>query len=105
MADAPLTADELSLARDSLVRSLPGLFEANSQIVSMLGSLYLYDLGLDYYTKYPQQVGAVTSAGVQDVAKRYLVPQKMIVVAVGDRVKVVPQLREVGLGSLEPARL
>jgi zinc protease len=101
MVEVPLNADELALARDSLVRSLPGLFETSTQVVNSFANVYVYDLGLDYYTKYPQQVGAVTVEGVQDVAKRYLVPGRMIVVAVGDRAKVVPQLQKLNLGATE----
>jgi zinc protease len=101
MVEVPLAADELSLARDSLVRSLPGLFETSSQVVSSFTSVYVYDLGLDYFLKYPQQVGAVTAETVQDVAKRHLVPGRMVVVAVGDRAKVAPQLGKLNLGATE----
>jgi zinc protease len=83
------------------VRSLPGLFETSNQVVSSFTSVYVYDLGLDYFTKYAQQVGAVTSEAVHDVARRYLVPGKMIVVAVGDRGKIGPQLGKLGLGATE----
>ena len=101
MAEVPLTADELALSRDSLVRSLPGLFETSNQVVSSFTSVYVYDLGLDYFTKYAQQVGAVTAEAVHDVAKRYLAPGRMIVVAVGDRGKIAPQLARLGLGATE----
>jgi zinc protease len=56
---------------------------------------------MDYFLRFPQQVNAVTTEAVQDVARRHLIPDRMVVVAVGDRAKIDPQLREVGLGSLE----
>jgi zinc protease len=101
MEEVPLAADELALARDSLVRSLPGLFETSQQVVGSLANVYVYDLGLDYFTKYAQQIGAVTAEAAHDVAKRYLVPGKMIVVAVGDRAKIAPQLQKLNLGATE----
>jgi zinc protease len=52
-------------------------------------------------TKYPQQIGGVTSANIQDVARRYLVPAKFVVVAVGDRAKIGPQLEKLNLGGIE----
>jgi zinc protease len=61
----------------------------------------VYDLGLDYFVKYPQQVGAVTAEAVQDVGKRHLVPGRMVVVAVGDRAKIAPQLQKLNLGATE----
>ena len=97
----PISADELALSRDSLVRSLPGAFETTQSTVGSTASLYIYDLGLDYWAKYPQQIGGVTVANVQDVAQRYLVPGKLIVVAVGDRAKIAPQLAALKLGAIE----
>jgi zinc protease len=101
MIAAPLTAEELALARDSLVRSLPGQFESSSQVLSSFADVYVFNLGMDYFQRFPQQVNAVTTEAVQDVARRHLIPDRMVVVAVGDRAKIDPQLREVGLGSLE----
>jgi zinc protease len=98
---APVTADELSLGRDALVRSLPGYFETTQSAVATIAGTYVYDLGLDYYTRYPGQINGVTAAGVQDVAKRYLVPTKFVVIAVGDRAKIGPQLQKLNLGGME----
>ena len=101
MQRTPVSADELALGRDALVRSLPGYFETTQSTVATMASTYVYDLGLDYYTKYPQQIGGVTSANVQDVAGRYLVPGKFVIVAVGDRAKIAPQLQKLNPGALE----
>lgn len=101
MAREPITADELTLSRDALVRSLPGLFETSTGVVDSTAGLFVYDLGLDYWTKYPPQINGVTIANVQDVAKRYLVPGKFVIVAVGDRAKIAPQLQKLNLGAIE----
>jgi zinc protease len=98
---SPISADELELARDSLVRSLPGLFETNAGTVGSFAGVFVYDLGLDYYARYAQQIAAVNVANVQDVAKRYLVPEKLVIVAVGDRSKIAPQLEKLTLGRPE----
>jgi zinc protease len=98
---APLAPDELAQARDSLVRSLPGAFETSGQVLASFTDAYVYDLGLDYYRKLPAQLEAVTAAAAQDAARRHLVPDRMVVVAVGDRAKIEPQLRDAGLGSPE----
>jgi zinc protease len=101
MIAVPLAADELALARDSLVRSLPGQFETSGDVLRSFTNVYVFDLGMDYFLKFPQQVGAVTVEAVQDVARRHLSPAQMLVVAVGDRAKIEPQLRELGLTSTE----
>jgi zinc protease len=99
--EAPLDEAELRLARESVVRSLPGLFETSPQTVGTLATLFVYDLGLDYFARYPREVERVTAAAVQEAARRYLVPDRMIVVAVGDRQTIEPQLRRLGLGAIE----
>ncbi|MBE3098754.1 MAG: insulinase family protein, partial [Planctomycetes bacterium] len=85
--DAPLSAEELTLAKDAIVRSLPGMFETSPQVVGSLANIYVYNLGLDYFARYPAQVTSVTAEAAQAAARKYLVPGKMIVVAVGDRKK------------------
>ena len=38
---------------------------------------------------------------MQAATKKYLVPEKMIVVAVGDRAKIEPELAKLNLGTVE----
>ncbi len=101
MREAPVSADELAVARDSIARGLPSDFETNSSTVSALGGLFVYGLGADYYTKLPPAVLAVTPEAVQKAATTYLDPGRMIVVAVGDRAKIEPGLKKLNLGPLE----
>jgi zinc protease len=46
-------------------------------------------------------VNAVTGEQTAGVAKKYLVPDKLVVVAVGDRSKIESGLKELNLGRLE----
>jgi zinc protease len=97
----PLPAAELAGARDSQVYSLPGQFETNSTIVASLAEPYLFDLPADYWQTLPEQFRRVSAAQVQAVANKYLAPERMKVIAVGDKAKVLPQLKNLGLGSAE----
>jgi zinc protease len=101
MRETPVTAAELTMGRDALVRSLPADFETSGSTVSTFGGLFIYDLGLDYYAKFPAQVSAVTADMVQAAARAHLDPEKMIVVAVGDRAKIEPSLKKLNLGAIE----
>ena len=101
MRDTALTPDELNLAKDSLVRSLPSEFETSARATSSTANLYIYDLGLDYYTKYPSRLSAVTLDQVKAVAQKYVVPEKLLVVAVGDRARIRGELEKLNLGSVE----
>ena len=101
MADKPMSDEELKAAKTSMVNSLPGAFETTLDAVGNFSNVYLYDLGLDYYTKYAEQVNAVTSDQALAMAKKYLGPDRLIVVAVGDRAKIESSLRALKLGTLE----
>jgi zinc protease len=97
----PLPASELLGARDSQVYSLPGQFETNSAIGASLAELYVFDLPADYWRALPEQFRRVSAQQVQAAAGKYLVPERMKVIAVGDRAKILPQLKPLGLGEPE----
>ncbi len=101
MVEKPVSADELQKAKDSLANSLPGAFESSANAVGNFSNVFLYNLGLDYYTRYAEQVNAVTTDQTLAVSKKYLVPGSMVVVAVGDRAKIEPELRKLDLGAVE----
>jgi zinc protease len=96
-----LPAKELAYAKNSQILSLPGLFETNQAVGSSLATTYLYGLPLDYYSTLPKQFGAVTAAQVQDAARRYLDPAKLLVIGVGDRKVIQPQIEKLKLGPIQ----
>ena len=101
MADKPLGAEELAGARNAQLLSLPNHFETNSDIGASLAEAFVFDLPLDYYRQLPERLEAVTAADVQAVARRYLDPQRLMVVAVGERKKIASQLEKLKLGPIE----
>lgn len=101
MREKPATGEELALAKDSLVRSLPAQFETSGRVTASTSNIYVYDLGLDYYSKLPARLAAVTSDEVKAVAEKYLAPEKLSVIAVGDRSKIAAELQNLKLGAVE----
>ncbi len=101
MEETPVTANELNFSKESIVRSLPGDFETSTAAASIFSNLFVYNLGLDYYAKYPGQVTSVTIEQAQAAAKKYLIPEKMVVIAVGDKAKIEPELSKLNLGTME----
>jgi len=101
MTTAPPTAEEMDRSRDSLVRSIPGDFETSASAAGSYSNIYVYELGLDYYAKYPAQILGVTPPAAQAVARKYFVPGELIVIAVGDRAKIEPELAKLNLGPVE----
>jgi zinc protease len=101
MLDRPMMQDELLKAKDALANSLPGSFETSVNTVNSFSNIFVYDLGLDYYTRYAQEVNAVTSEQALAVARRYIVPDRLVVIAVGDRNAIEAELRKLNLGTVE----
>jgi zinc protease len=103
MRGQPVTDDELRLARDSVARSLPGLFETSAQTTRSVGQIFVYSLPLDYYRTLPTAIQSVSVADVHRVADEHLRPDRMTVVAVGDRARIEPELEQLRLGPVEAA--
>ncbi|MGI9105075.1 MAG: M16 family metallopeptidase [Pyrinomonadaceae bacterium] len=97
---AEVSAEELKLAKDSFARSLPGLFETTAQAAASIGQLFIYSLPPDYYRTLPGKIDAVTIADVRRVAGKYLLPDSMVIVVVGDRSKIEPELLKLNLGKV-----
>ncbi len=101
MRTTDVSAEELTLAKDSFVRSLPAEFETSGNVSASTASIYIYDLGLDYFTKLGARINAVDVAAVRAAATKYLPADKMMVVAVGDRAKIASGLQALKLGAME----
>jgi len=95
-----VSADELKLAKESISRSLPALFETTQSTVGTIGGLFMYELPADYYEQLPARLDALTAAEVFEATKKHLTPDHMIVVAVGDRKTIEPQIARLKLGMI-----
>jgi zinc protease len=97
----PLTNDELSRARSSLIRSLVSDFESTNSINTQMANLWLFQLPPDYFGKLPARIEAVTSADAQQAAARYIRPQNLLLIVVGDKSKIEAGLKDLKLGPVE----
>ncbi|MBE3065965.1 MAG: insulinase family protein [Chloroflexi bacterium] len=78
-----VTAEELSDSQSNFVGRLPLSLESNAGVVNALLNIERFDLGLDYYRRYPGLVRAVTPADVLTTACKYLHPDKLAVAVAG----------------------
>ena len=101
MAAAPMKSDELLRAKDARTQSLPSGFQTSVATAATFSQVYIYDLGFDYYTHVAERVRAVTAEQALEAARKYLVPERMVIVAVGDRSKIEPELRRLNIGPVE----
>ena len=91
----PVTKTELEYNKQSIIRRFPRTVETVGQISGGLADLYVYNLPETYYNEYIQKVNAVTVEDVNRVANKYLTPDKMAIVIVGDKAVIEPKLKEI----------
>jgi zinc protease len=101
MRTDPATEDELRLAKENALRSLPGNFETVAETAQLMSEIFTYGLPASYYQTLPRQYEEVTAAEVEKAAEGHLHPDNLIVVAVGDQAKIQPQLEKLNLGPIE----
>jgi zinc protease len=80
---------------------LPGTFETSRGEAGVLSEIFVYNLARDYFSKLPDELNAVTAEDAETVAKKYLHPDQLILVCVGDRAKIEPELVKLDLGAIE----
>ncbi len=93
--------DELDKAKRYLQLGLPAQFETTQDIAQRLVPVALYELPLNYFNSYAQNIGAVTAADVQRVAQQYVRPDNFSVVIVGDLKTIEQGIRNVQIGNVE----
>ncbi len=96
----PIPADELAKAKNYVALGFPGEFETTGDLARKLEELVVYNLPDDTFSKFVSNVGAVTAADVQRAAARYVQPDKMAVVVVGDRKVIEGPIRALNLGPI-----
>jgi zinc protease len=99
--EGEITTEELATAKDSISRSLPGMFETTPEAASSIGQLFVHNLPLSYYQELPQQIQNVTVEEVQQAARNHLRPEEAVIIAVGDRSQIESELEKLNLGPIE----
>jgi zinc protease len=97
--ERPITPDELATAQSALTLTLPGRWETERAVARSIGDLLRFGFGDRYYDAYAPKVRAL---GVKDLeeAARIVHPESLVWVVVGDRAKIEPGLRALGLGEI-----
>jgi zinc protease len=82
--DGGVTDAEVDEAKRYLTGSFALRLDSMSEIGRFIGQVTAFGLGLDYADRYIARVNAVTTADVQRVAQRYLLPDELTEVIVAD---------------------
>lgn len=92
MWERPPTADELDVARNNLVLSMPRQFETASQVSRKRATQVVYDLPDDWWERYRERVEAVEADEAVRALRRSLAPDGLVGVVVAEAEAVLPEL-------------
>lgn len=103
--DSAVTEEELRRAKSFIALQLPGAFETATDLASQLSGLLVFGLPLEYYRTYTSQIMRITAEDVQRVARKYVRPDRVSIVVVGDVKKIQDRIGALGLGVMKQVDL
>jgi zinc protease len=78
-----VTEEELKDSKSNYIGSMPLSLESNGGVADALMSIERFDLGMDYYRHFPDEINAVTREQVRAAAAHYLSVDQLAVAAAG----------------------
>jgi zinc protease len=91
------TQDELDGMRGALLGSRSLRFESTGYLLGQSRDIWLYGLPDDWVTGYPDKVRGVTLQSANDAWKRWINPDQLTILIVGDVATIRPGLEALGL--------
>lgn len=85
LVSAPVTAEEMSLAKESILNAFVFTMDTREKALNQQVLLELYGFPKDYFVKYPSMIEKVTAADVERVARTYVHPDRLAVLVVGNQ--------------------
>ena len=92
IASEPVTDEELENSKRSYIDRLPRNFASKGQVVGVFaGEEYTgrYQTDPQYFQQFTARIKAVTKADIQRVAKKYLTPEQLVILVVGDKEEIL----------------
>jgi predicted Zn-dependent peptidase len=104
MREGTVTTEELETIQNNLIQTFPSSFASKAQSMGIFASDEYTRRDPSYWATYRDRIKGVTAADVQRVARTWLVPEKMVVLVVGDQkeVDLGDPKHDVKLASLAP---
>jgi zinc protease len=98
----PFTDEELARAKDNILSSFLFRYDTREKVLAERVKLEFYGYPADYLETYKAALEKVTVADLNRVAKKYIHPEKLAVLVVGNGPEIKPGLEELKLGPAQP---
>jgi zinc protease len=99
LGQRPVGDEELQFNKNYLTRGYPARFETPSDMGGQLEAIVQFQLPDDYFNTVIPGITVVTGDEVVRVAKKYLDPDRLAVIVVGDRSQIEADLRALPIGK------
>jgi zinc protease len=94
-----IAPEDLKFTKDALVKSNARNFETLGRLVGMLNNIATYNRPFDYIKQREEFVKNLTPEKHKELANKYINPDRMIYLVVGDGAKQMKPLEKLGLGK------
>jgi len=98
----PFTEVELKRAKDGILNSFLFRYDTREKVLAERERLEFYGYPADYLETYKAGIEKVTLADVTAAAKKYIHPDKLAVLVVGNGPQIQPGLDTLQLGAIQP---
>lgn len=98
--DKPISEKELKDEQSNATLALPGQFESVQQLSGAYSTILEYGLPEDYYNTFTQKATSLTPDAANAIAKKFIQPDHLVWVVVGDMSKVETGIRDLKLGEI-----
>ena len=96
-----IKADELAFMKNSLGQRDARSYETGFQKAAFIGRILNYNLPANYVDQQNKILAKITKAEIDAVAKNMLHPDKMNILLVGDKIKILPGVKKLGYDIIE----
>jgi zinc protease len=97
----PFTDEELARAKDNILNSFLFRYDTREKVLDARVRLEFYGYPANYLETYRAALEKVTVADLSRVAKKYIHPDKLAVLVVGNGPEIKPELDELKLGPVQ----
>jgi zinc protease len=98
----PFTDEELKRAKDNILNSFLFRYDTRDKVLAERERLEFYGYPADYLETYKAGLEKVTVADLAAVAKKYIHPDKLAVLVVGNGPEIKPGLDDLKMGPIHP---
>jgi zinc protease len=96
----PISPQELKDEQSNATLAMPGQFETVGQLSGAYSQILQYGLPEDYFNTFTQKATSLTPDEANNIAKKFIQPDHLVWVVVGDMSKVEAGIRDLKLGEI-----